>query len=215
MFKIKCEGLYIARSPNSEKEKIKKPYVVEGNIPSLNSALSVVKNKLLGPALSKKYSDYVYFLTHHITEITPLDLTAREEMARAEVQFMDRPTLIRFIKENVLPVDANFFPELFALREAVQEAKEDPEGFKKRFELKKDDLILSAQIAQANPELFSTASKQAILAAETPVLAPKVKKPTDTLTIKKQTDQRLSGLKADMIRDGELENIPEDQPDDL
>lgn len=215
MFKIKCEGLYIARSPHSEKEKIRKPYQIEGNIPSLNSALSVVKNKLLGPALAKKYSDYVYFLTHHITEITPLDLSAQEEMARAEVQFMDRPTLLRFIKDNALPVDANFFPELHLLREAVQEAKDDPEGFKKRFELKKPDLILSAQIAKANPDLFSTPSQTVTSVAESPILATKPKRTAETLA--KNTGDRLKGFAADLTRDGEMGpmDVPQDQPDDL
>ena len=213
MFRVKVEGLYIARSPNSEKEKIKKPYVIEGNIPSLNSALSVVKNKLLGPALTKKYPDYVQFLTHHISEITPLDLSSQEEMARAEVQFMDKPTLLRFIKDNALPVDANFFPSLFDLREAVQEAKDDPEGFKRRFELKKPDLILSAQIAQANPELFDSAPKTAKPVSQDDQGTPKIKKSPET--IRKQTTDRIAGLKADMIRDGELENIPVDQPEDL
>jgi hypothetical protein len=216
MFRVKVNGLYIARSPNSEKEKIKKPYQIEGNIPSLNSALSVVKNKLLAPALAAKYPDYVHYLTHHIVEVTPLDLSASEEMTRAEVQFMDRATLIRFIKESALPVDASFFPELQLLREAVQEAKEDPEGFQKRFALKKDDLILSAQIAAANPELFGQA------ASNTPASvlqagqgAPKAKRTPETLA--KNTGDRLKGLTAEMTREGEMGpmDVPQDQPDDL
>jgi len=207
-YKVKVTGQYIARSPHSEKEKIKKNYEVEGVIPSLASALSVVKNKLLGPALAKKYPDYVAFLTHHIINITPLDETSRERMTKTEIAFMNRETLLRYIKENALPVDAAFYPDVLKLREAVQDAKEDPEGYQKRFALKKDDLVLDMQMQALNADLFEDTPKPDAVVLSALADAPRPKKTKEDIS--RQTTDRLKGLKADMIRDGELTDLPDD-----
>ncbi len=208
MFKVKVVGQYVARSGIMEKEKIKKNYEIEGNIPTLTAALSIVKNKLLGPALSAKYPDYVTFLTYHIVEITPLDAASVEQMAKAEINFMDRPTLLRFIKDNALKVDARYYPNLFKLREAVQYAKDDPKGYATNFALHEPDLRLDLEMAQCNPNLFQPDAQAGFIASvgSVPVAPPKASKP-DVLA--KKTGARLEGLKQDQIRDGEMGDIPD------
>jgi hypothetical protein len=220
MYRVKVIGQYVARSTVSDKEKIKKNYDIEGNIPTLTAALSIVKNKLLAPALAKKYDDYVTFLTYHIVEITPLTDTAKEGMSKAEVQFMDRPTLLRHIKELGLhigdddknsPTEAfphQFFPDMLKLREAVQHCKEDLIGFTKWFRARKEDLALDIQMAQANPELFNQPQSAPNLIASisnTPKMqADPEKAEALRQTVKASTKARLGGLAADMRRDNEL-----------
>ena len=208
LFKVKVVGQYVARSGIMEKEKIKKNYEIEGNIPTLTAALSIVKNKLLGPALSAKYPDYVTFLTYHIVEITPLDAASVEQMAKAEINFMDRPTLIRFIKDNALKVDARYYPNLFKLREAVQYAKDDPKGYATNFALHEPDLRLDLEMAQCNPSLFQPDAQAGFIASvgSVPVAPPKASSST---VLAKKTGDRLEGLKQDQIRDGEMGDIPD------
>lgn len=204
MFKVKVVGTYIARSGVMDKEKIKKDYQVEGNIPRLEAALSVVKNKLLGPALAKKYPDYVTFLTYHIVEILPVDEESRQEMGKNQVMFMDRPALFNFIKENGLKVDTRYYPDLFKLREAVQFAHEDPKGYARHFEIHEPELRLDIEMAQCNPGLYpNTETAQLIGSVALKPPAP-TKKAKSALAHEAEQESRLAGLKGDMKRSGEL-----------
>lgn len=221
MFLVKVVGTYVARSSIMEKEKVKKNYEVEGNIPSINAALSVVKNKLLGPALTKKYPDYITFLTYHIIEITPLDDKARDQMNKAEIHFMDRPTLLRYIKDNntgacvletrdacgavvdekdMPQVNPTYYPSLFKLREAVQYAKDDPKGYQRHFQIHEPDLRLDLEMAKCNPDLFKAEEGFVASVSLTPA-TPKAKAPA---LHTKATGDRLAGLAADQVRDGEM-----------
>lgn len=219
MFKVKVTGAYVARSGTMDKERIKKSYEIEGIIPTVRAALSVVKNKLLVPALSKKYPDYITYLTYHIVEITPLDAKSAEELGKAEIAFMDRPALIKYCKENAIGVfnaekdeekeydnprglDARYFPDLFKLREAVEHAKEDAKGFSRWFYLHKEDLELDLQMAAANPELFHVKQSDVPFVASVSNVQKPKSLPRDAHA--KNTGDRLGGLTADMKRDGEM-----------
>jgi hypothetical protein len=220
MYRVKVIGQYVARSPVSDKEKIKKNYEIEGNIPTLTAALSIVKNKLLAPALSRKYPDYVTFLTYHIIEITPLTDKAKSDMSKAEVQFMDRPTLLRHIKDDALQIgddDKNapvepfphaYFPDTLKLREAVQMCKEDPIGFTKWFRARKEDLAMDIEMARANPELFNQPATTPDLIASVSLSRKTEADPERAEALRTQvkasTDARLNGLAHDMRRDNEL-----------
>ena len=227
-YRVKVVGTYFARSGESGKEKISKNYELEANIPSLDSALSIVKNKILTPVLSKKYSDYIMYRTYHITEIVPLDEKSRLAMRRVEIQYMDWDSLLDYIQDNALPVDPRYYPDLFKLRVAVQEAKEDPEGYVKRLEGKKDDLELDLEISRLNPDLYakkqnppkpsasiaSGSSKptsrkvkdhpKPIPVSEDISSTPKkIKKPLTKKRVEQQTKERVEGLRQDMIKEGE------------
>lgn len=229
-FKVKVQGQYIARSGVMNNERIIKDYEIEGVIPTMTAALSIVKNKLLAPALVAKYPDYLAFRTYHIIEVTPLTAQAQAEFSKKEVAYMSREAIIQYVKENRIgaceadvtvgvddrnkpikkpvqypPLDPRYYPDLFKLREAVQVAQEDPVGYHKQFEAKKADLELDLQMAAANPTLF----KQKV----DPTLAASIKtgpkKAPDAPTLIKQTTDRVSGLAADQARDGELELTPQ------
>jgi len=232
MFKVQVVGEYVARSGVMDKEKIKKPYEIEGNIPTLDCALSIVKNKLLGPKLTQKYPDYVTYLTYHIVKITPLDEESRGKLSRAEVQFMDRPTLVKYVKDNNIGVtvmkigtgdkaqeittpmlDVRYYPNLFRLREAVQLAKEDPAGYYKQFQLREPDLRMDLEMAKCNPDLFpSDETKGFVASASTPSTGklPKARKAAAPKAHVKHIEDRLQGLTAEQMRDGDMGPMDED-----
>jgi hypothetical protein len=205
MYKVKIVGTYVARSGVMEQEKIKKNYEIEGNIPSMANALSVVKNKLLAAALAKKYADYVTFLTYHIVEITPLTLEAQSDMGKVEIKYMGRRALLSYIKEHALKVDPAYYPNLFKLREAVQLAKEDPVGYAKQFALREPDLRLDLEMAACNPELFEEQEPAELVASVASNSIPAAKqKVSSPAVLAKKTGDRLSGLAADQVRDGDM-----------
>ena len=226
MFKVKVVGDYVARSGVMEKEKIKRPYEIEGVIPTAIAALSVVKNKLLGPALAKKYTDYVTFLTYHIVSITPMNKKAEDELATIEINYMDRPSLLKYIKINNVgrAVDEKsgtvllkqlvpeYYPDLFKLREAVQHAVEDPLGYAKHFLLREADLRLDLEMAKCNPDLFQGEDGGFIASVSNIPEAPKA---LSAQAHRKNTGDRLSGLKADMVRENELAAIAPGPGEDL
>lgn len=208
-FKVKVEGNYVARSGVMDKERIRKPYQIEGVIPTTTAALSIVKNKLLAPALAAKYPDFVTFLTYHIIEITPLDEVSKTMMGKVEIEYMGRSALLHYIKENALKVDARYYPDLFKLREAVTMAKEDPIGYEKHFSLREEDLRLDLEMAACNPQLFNQDPQTANPIASVD-LQPRKALPPKALV--KQTGDRLAGLEADQVRDGEM--APADSNED-
>jgi len=211
-FKVKVEGHYVARSGVMDKERIRKNYEIEGVIPTTVAALSIVKNKLLAPALAAKYPDYVTFLTYHITEITPMDEASQRAMGRVEVNYMGREALLHYIKENALAVDARYYPDLFKLREAVSMAKNDPEGYAKQFEAREADLRLDLEIAACNPTLFGNTPSPEPLIASANLSS---RKASSTKVLAKQTGDRLAGLAADQIRDGEMAPVDDEEHGEL
>lgn len=225
MYKVKVQGQYIARSGVMNNERIIKDYEIEGVIPTMTAALSIVKNKLLAPALAAKYADYLAYRTYHIVEVTPLTQEAINTFSKKEVAYMSREAIIEYVKENRVgaceaevvvgvdernkpikktvqypPLDPRYYPDLFKLREAVQSAQEDPVGYHKNFQAHKADLELDLQMAAANPGLF----KQKVDPSLTASIATSPKKAPAAPVLAKQTTDRVQGLAADQARDGEI-----------
>lgn len=210
MFRVKVVGTYVARSGVMEKEKIKKRYEIEGVIPTTYAALSIVKNKLLAPALAKKYPDYVTFLTYHIVELTPLDKESAKDLKNQEVNFMSRSNLLGYIKENAIKISPEYYPNLFRLREAVQFAKSDPDGYAKHLVLKEADLKLDLEMAKCNPGLFKDESDAgdgliASVDLETkPSSSSKFAKASSPEELDIKIEDRLKGMTAEQIKDGDM-----------
>jgi hypothetical protein len=226
MFKVKVQGQYIARSGVMNNERIVKDYEIEGNIPTMTAALSIVKNKLLAPALAAKYADYIAYRTYHIVEVTPLTEQSKAEFSKKEVAYMSREAIVQHVKENRIgaceaevtvgvdernkPIkktvtypmlDVRYYPDLFKLREAVASAKEDPVGYHKNFASHKEELELDLQMAAANPELFKQKVDPTLAAS---IQTGSSKKAPSAPALAKQTTDRVNALGADQTRDGEL-----------
>lgn len=221
-YRVKVVGTYFARSPVMHEKNVVKNYEFEANIPTLTAALSIVKNKLLNPMLSKKYPDFVAYKSYHIINITPLDEKSRLQMKKVEVQYMDRPTLIDYIDEHALPVESKLYPDLFDLRVAVQEAKDDPDGYLKKLDYRRADLEMNLEISDLNPGLHEESQRESSVSIAnrstkevSPGKAAKPKKKLDKSTLEKQTTERVGGLRHDMIKEGEHGEAPEqdDMPD--
>ena len=69
-YKITVEGQYYVALGEGKGKGLKR-YKLDINLPSMDSALSVIKNKILDPILSKLYIDYVSYRTHNITNVRP------------------------------------------------------------------------------------------------------------------------------------------------
>lgn len=226
MFKVLVQGQYIARSGVMNNERIIKDYEIEGVIPTMTAALSIVKNKLLAPALAAKYADYITYRTYHIIEVTPITPEAQAEYDKKEIQYMSREALVQYVKQNRIgaceaevtvgvdernkpikktvqyPVlDTRYYPDLGALRIAVQAAKEDPVGYQKHFESRKADLEMDLAVAAANPTLFKQKVDPTLSASIS--TNPKKKAPSAP-SLAKQTTDRVQGLAAEQMRDGEI-----------
>ena len=139
---------------------------------------------------------------------------------------MDRETLKDFILEKNLPVESRLYPDLFKCREAVQMANDDPVTYAKKLKLRKADLELDVQIAALNPgmhEQFEVEAASSISNTSTPNTADVTpptplfsgKKKLDNKTIGAQADNRVEGMRRDMIRDGEHGPTTQEEIDDL
>lgn len=231
-FRIKIFGEYIARTGETGKDRVVKNYECEAILPSMDSALSVIKNKILYPLLSKKYSDFISFRTYHIKTVQPLGPKSVLESRRIEIKYMDREALLDLISEKNLPVDPEYYPSLITLREAVELASEDPQGYIKRFERQKGDLELDRELAKLNPNLSEEAgigedfASDSTVQAEAPepVLAqskepkkPRKKRDKSLKAAAGREKDRIESLRQESIRDKDIKDIPETGPsiDDL
>lgn len=206
-YEVVVRGEYVARSGVMGKERVIKEYEITCIVPNLEKPLSVIKNKILGKKLKAMYPGYVLFRTHHIMMITPLSEEDKFNSDLENIRYMSRESLLRFTKRNALGVPTNLYPDLFKLREAVQFASNDPEGYEKHLDIHREDLELDREVASLNPDLQEKETNEAPLEE---VLVPKApkrvrkKKNISKGQIAKQTEERIGGLGADMKKEGEM-----------
>jgi len=144
-------------SAGSGKGKLTKNYEVEINLPSMDSAMSVIKGRILETVLRKKYPEYSTYRTHEIRNVVPFGNAAP---ARADLWQMSREMVESYVNENNLPVICKIHPTLMALREAVQACESDVDAFLVSQEQVKKDFELTEQLRELNPELYEEVEKQ-------------------------------------------------------
>ena len=149
-YKITVEGQYFVVA--GENRKSLKSYHFDINMPSMDSALSVIKNKILDVILPKLYPDYAGYRTHNIVDVQPFGNVPRN---KAELWQMNRPTVISYINEYELPVIEHIYETLMELRQAVQMAEADPDNFQRVQADKEKDYKLTSELRILNPDLYS------------------------------------------------------------
>lgn len=149
-YKITVEGQYFVAM--GERKKGVKQYKLNINLPTMDCALSIIKNKILDVVLPKLYSDYTSYRTHNITNVEPFGNVPQN---RADLWQMNRQTVESYIHEGELPVKAHIYPTLMGLRQAVQMAEADPDNFAKVQEQTEKDFKLTEQLRELNPELYA------------------------------------------------------------
>jgi hypothetical protein len=152
-YAVKLRGLYFANNPNG-KGKVKLPYEVSINVRELEGAKSTIKNKLLLPALKRKYPDAVRHRTFHI--VSAKALTA-DTPAPDSLDYLERPALEAYARQSKIPIDLTAYPPkdqgTTALREALIDAKQNPKGFAAREAERAAKRREDAELAALNPDL--------------------------------------------------------------
>lgn len=149
-------GIYFANSTDGSTAKggkVQKKYDVTVNVPKVEGALSLIKNRLLDPALKKKYSDYLTFRTHEIVSMTPLSPNSPEP--NNNLQYMSRERLEQYIAFNSVPIDLKDYAkeDVGALRSAVIDHKVSPQGFEKREAKRQKKRKVDQELLDMNPDL--------------------------------------------------------------
>lgn len=129
-YAVTVEGEYLVASKEVQGKKNKEPYTITVNVPELEGALSVIKNKLLDKVLKMKYPGYITYMSHEIVGAKPL---TTDTPPPANVAYMDLPALVAHVKSEGLPIDVRAYGEdVKELRRAVVDAVLNPKGFKER-----------------------------------------------------------------------------------
>lgn len=149
-YAVIVRGEYYAAHPDFQGKNLAKPYEIEVNLPSLDKAMSVIKNKLLAPMLKKKFSDYVRYRTYKVADVRPLS----PSMPPAKnLKFAAREALVEYATENRVPIDTNDYPDTEILREALVDFALNPKGFVEREKQRQADRKETAELAAMNPDI--------------------------------------------------------------
>lgn len=146
-YKVVVQGDYYASAPGHG--KMVKRYKVEVMLPSMDRALSVIKNKILQPLLKNKLPDYLSFRTYEIVSYEAVG--GVKSPTNIPVHIMNRPELIKYIEDEGLPVKVKDFIEIQDLRDAILYAVQDPIGYEKKFTEKKADAAENKALKELNP----------------------------------------------------------------
>jgi hypothetical protein len=127
-YRVDVRGDYYAPNPDG-KGKIKKPYDLSFNVPRAEGAPSVIKNKLLLPALRRKHPEATRHRTFRVVRIVPRDpsKTAKSN----NLAYMDRDQLEQYVVFARVPVDVASYPKTdegtLDLRESIIDFVQNPD----------------------------------------------------------------------------------------
>ncbi len=148
-YRVLVKGEYLAQSADSRK-KIKKSYQHEFVLPSLDAALSIIRKKLLEPALRRKHSDFIAIYTNKIVDARPLSAETPESNNLA---YMNRPALEAHVKNVKAPIDLSAYPDVTDLREAIIDYTQTPKGFEVREAARQKERNADAELRALNPDI--------------------------------------------------------------
>lgn len=149
-YKITVEGQYYCSVPMGKGRGLAR-YSFEVNLPTMDQALAVIKNKILDKVLSKKYKDYVSYRTFNIVNVQPFGDATKVNL---DIWQMNRPLLLEHIRKNSLPVNTDLFPVLLDLRNAVDLVKADLDRFISFQKKVEKEFALNNSLKDLNPELY-------------------------------------------------------------
>ena len=116
--------------------------------------LSAARSFILPNALRAQHKDYKRFRTHFVTDV--VNRTSPNKPIQ-ELALMNRPQIVKYIKQKSLPIETDLYPEISDLRQAVKSYHESKDAFleyqKKRMEGKGVALTLHRQLQELNPTL--------------------------------------------------------------
>lgn len=164
-YAITVTGDYFADAGSDNPgRKLKKPYTVVVNIPSLgvgNEALSLIRKRLLDAAIrrDKNYADSRGHRTARISDVRPLSPASPES---TNIRFMSREALEGHAKFTRIPLDLGAYAALSTdiLREAIADYTINPKGFEARETARQAQRQQDAELAAINPGLVVEDQRQ-------------------------------------------------------
>ncbi len=148
-FDLTIEGDYFV---TDGRHKGLKRYSFDFKLPSMDSALSIIKNKVLDNMLKKIYPDYVSYRTYEITRVQPF---GSAKLAGFDLWSSSRDEVENYIRKSELPVKVKYYPTLMGLREGVQLAEADLDRFLLNQEKLEEDFAFTKQLRELNPEMYN------------------------------------------------------------
>ncbi len=127
-YRVDVRGEYFANNPEG-KGKIKRNYELSFNVAKAEGALSVIKAKLLLPALKKKHPDAVRHRTCYVVRVTPRSAGTPKSNNLA---YMDREQLEQYVGFANVTVDLTNYPKTdegtTQLRESIIDFVQNPDS---------------------------------------------------------------------------------------
>lgn len=149
-YAVTVKGDYYAPSVDQPGKKVKKPYEVVVNVPSLDSAMSIIRRQLLTPAIMKLDPQCSGPRTYEIVSARPLSAQTPES---TNLQFMPRHALESHIALIKAPIRPSEYADVTVLRAAVIDFSVNPTGFEKREAEKQALRAETDALALLNPDL--------------------------------------------------------------
>ena len=146
-FALTVRGEYFAPAADGQGKKTKKNYEVVVNLPSLDAAMSVLKNKILDRVIKKQHPDAIHHRTLEIVQAVPLSPATTES---SNLQYMNMDRLVRYVQDHGVPIDVKDYEDVVILRNTVIDFTLNPGGFEDREKLRQDDRKMTAEIEALN-----------------------------------------------------------------
>ncbi len=146
---VKVRGDYFAAAAGNR--KIIARYELEVKLPTMDRALSIIKNKLLDPLLKRKYPDYINYRTHEMVSFKALGSAGDPKHLPLHLQ--GREQLIEHIEKKKLAIDPIIYPELTGLRKAIALCETDPKKYVQVAKADKSEFLENKALADLNPAL--------------------------------------------------------------
>ncbi len=153
---VTVQGDYFGSATEFDRKRQKFPYEIEVVVNSPDRALSIIKNKLLGRALRRKYPNYHIWRTHQLVSITNQD--GSKVHGITNIRLMDFDDLANYVRVNKLPVKLELYTDLGYFRKMVFLAETNQHEFRIKQATLEKDCEEERQLRELNPDLYDTAT---------------------------------------------------------
>jgi len=136
-YEVEVHGEYFAQQG---KDTVLRPYNATFKVPNAQTALGVIKGKLLTPFLMNKDKECSGVYTHHVDNISCHGKTLNPN--DIPVRFQNKEQLTQYISLHQLPISPDDYGSIGLLRDHVRQSQEDPTSFthtQSKYQNKKDE----------------------------------------------------------------------------
>lgn len=146
---VTVTGEYVCHTGEG-KNRARKAFKEDFNLPRLEAALSVIKNKLIKKRMARKYEGFIRVRTCSILETRPL---SPGMPPINKIEHMNKEQLAEHIKHIRAPIDPAEYTDVMHLRDAVVDFILTPVEFSKRESARQAERQGDVELAQLNKPL--------------------------------------------------------------